>query len=375
MSAMASMVRGLKDFDREVWPAHRIELSESQQAMLREHKVIVADVGAADGPEERWLGVKELVKFLTFEPNPRPDAVSDESTVNFPIGLWSAKEKRKLHLTALSDASSLLPVNEAAFADFQVKEGMRVVGEMELSLDTFDNCIAAKPELSPDFLKVDVEGAELEVLRGSLKALEQTVLGIRVETRLERLWHGAPLLWDTNEYLREKGFVLFHLGRVHWVRDNGLHGFTSQPQVVWGDAVYLLTREQFLKRLATLPGSEREPLLARYLLILLSHGVHDYAWELIEAAAKVGHISPSAAAGWKDSVKRSTDRSVFYFLWQLVGVSFALLVWLSGLLVPSARLRTTFYFKQRLGRLSYELWRWCSRGGAPLNSTIDDPFV
>jgi FkbM family methyltransferase len=375
MSLMANMVRALKDFDRKVWPAHRIVLNEAQRAVLQSRKVIVADVGAADGPEERWLGVKELVKFLTFEPNPRPDVVADESTVNFPIGLWSSKEKRKLYLTALSDASSLLPVNEAAFADFQVKEGMRVVGEIELSLDTFDNCIAAKPELSPDFLKVDVEGVELEVLRGSPKALEQTVLGIRVETRLERLWHGAPLLWETNEYLREKGFVLFHLGRVHWVRENGVQGFTSQPQVIWGDAVYFLRREEFLKRLAALPEKEREPLLARYLVILLSHGVHDYAWELIEAVEQAGHITASAVQDWKESVKSSAHRSAFYFLWQFVGVNFALLVWLGGLLVPPARQRATFYFKQRLGRLSYELWRWCSRGGAPLNSTIDDPFV
>jgi FkbM family methyltransferase len=365
----------IKRLDRKLWPSHRVALEPGMAEALVKRSLLVADVGAAEGPEDRWLGVKHLTRFLTFEPNPRSETSQDDRTVCLPIGLWSSKTRKTLHLTEHPDSASLYPANEEVFRDFLVKDGMATAGTLEIALDTLDNVLVAHPELTPDFLKIDAEGADLEVLRGGVGTLERSVMGLRIETSLLELRQGAPSLWEMDAFLRERGFCLFHLGRVHWIRNNGLLGFTSQPQLIWGDAVYFLTRERLMARLVTLRSQERDAALARFVLMLLCHGVHDYAVEVVEAAEVANLVTSSFAASLKAAVINSADRSILYFLWSSVGLSFALSAYLVCWPAPSARLRAKYYVKQRAGRLFYDLWRWAARGGRPNNACIEDPFV
>jgi FkbM family methyltransferase len=375
MKLVPKLVTALKAFDRKLWPSHRVVLGPAMADLLAKRNVLVADVGVADAPEDRWLGIRSFIRFLTFDPNPRPQASPDERTVCLPIGLWSSKAKRTLYLTAASDACSLYPFNQEMLRDFLTKEGARPTGTTELELDTLDNCLAARPELRPDFLKIDTEGADLEVLRGADGTLRQCVMGIRVETAVAEFRLGAPLFGEIDSHLRERGFTLFHLSRVHFIRNNGLHGFTSQPQMLWGDAVYFLRREKLLERLAVLPSEERDAALVRFVVLLLCHGVHDYAIEVVDAAAGAKLVSPALAASVKAAVAKSADTSIGYFLWSAVGMGFSLAVYLGCWLVPSARLRAMYYVKQRAGRLFYDLCRWAALAGLPHNSCIDDPFV
>jgi FkbM family methyltransferase len=375
MKLVPKLVTALKEFDRKLWPSHRVVLQPGMADLLTKRNLIVADVGVADGPEERWLGIGNYTRYLTFDPNPRQETSQDSRTVCLPIGLWSSKTRKVLYLNEHPDSSSLYRFNEAVIRDFVTGQGIRMTGTAEIELDTLDNCLAARPELSPDFLKIDTEGADLEVLRGAEGALKRCVMGVRVEASLMELRCGGPMLWDFDSHLRKRGFMLFHLSRVYFIRNNGLHGFTSQPQLAWGDAVYLLRREELLDRLAALPGQERDSALVRFIVILLCHGVHDYAIEVIEAAEAAKLVAPSFASSVKAAVIKSADTSVGYFFRLSVGLGFALVVYLGCWPVPNARLRAMYYVKQRAGRFFHELWRWAARAGRPHNACIEDPFV
>ena len=362
----------LQRFDRRVWPAHRAGLTPAVRAMLAHSKVIVADVGAAAGPEDRWRILDGLVHFLTFEPAPRGSAASAlADRTNFAVALSSQKGQGVLRLTRDPDASTLYPVNYAEIQPFPVADGLEVLRTEAIEVDTLDSRLASAPQFLPHFLKVDVEGADLDVLRGATETLNQSVFGVRIEVSFLERHQGAPFFGETDAFLRERGFRLFHLSREQWIRRNLLHGYTSQPQIAWGDAVYFLSARRTLDRLGAAASNLREPLLARYVAILLAHGVHDYALELVDAALAGGLVSAEFAGELRNSVRASVETSAFYPLQSACGLLFAFGVYLLAFPLKTTRQRATFYVQQRAGHFSRILVRMAGRSG-PQRSCISD---
>src|SRR5882724_9093234 len=156
MSFVSQLVLRTKSVDRQLWPSHRVALDTDVAELLRRHNLIVADVGSADGPEEFWLELREYIHFLTFEPNPRPpQADTDIRTTNFPIGLWSNQTRRQLYLTKHADSSTVMEINFPLFSDYLTHEAMEVVGTSPIELEALDRLLASRPELSPEYLKID----------------------------------------------------------------------------------------------------------------------------------------------------------------------------------------------------------------------------
>ena len=81
-------------------------------------------------------------------------------------------------------------------------------GEM-MTVETLDN-FAGRRELSPDFVKIDVEGMELEVLRGGAETFTRLVDAILLEVHPEMLMRGEAVS-DVQALLERFGFKLFTL--------------------------------------------------------------------------------------------------------------------------------------------------------------------
>jgi hypothetical protein len=62
----------------------------------------------------------------------------------------------------------------------------------------------------PDLLKLDVQGYELEVLKGAEKALRQ-MSAILIEVNFIDIHKGAPLIDELVLFLRDKGFVAYDI--------------------------------------------------------------------------------------------------------------------------------------------------------------------
>ena len=92
------------------------------------------------------------------------------------------------------------------------------VGQEGVSLSTLDNINDLGP--GPTWMKLDVQGYELHVLRGGTQFLDR-VVGLDCEVSLVPLYDGQPLVDDVVSWLRERGFV------PSWVEPGVIHSGTG----------------------------------------------------------------------------------------------------------------------------------------------------
>ena len=82
--------------------------------------------------------------------------------------------------------------------------------EREIQVDTvsLDYFVKAANIDRIDFIKIDVQGAELEIFRGGERSLKD-VVAIVTEVEFEPIYVGQTIYEDVSIYLREQGFA-FH---------------------------------------------------------------------------------------------------------------------------------------------------------------------
>ena len=79
--------------------------------------------------------------------------------------------------------------------------------ELKLRMSTLDDLVAAEVN-SPMLLKLDVQGYELEVLRGARKILAEAEVVV-IECSLIQYNDGAPLFAEVVSFMSERGFLVY----------------------------------------------------------------------------------------------------------------------------------------------------------------------
>jgi len=366
------LIKFLKRLNQRLFPDYYYVLDELMAKELSERNLVIADVGAAYGTDSRWQPVETSTQFITFEPDTRSqDYTTAPNTVNFSTGLSNKKGQSALHLTKLPAASSLYPINSEQIQNFATRDWHEIVGSTLIELDTLDNCLAKRPDLKLDFLKIDVEGADLDVLKGGLNALKNSIMGLQIEVSFIERHKGAPFFSETDSFLRGQGFNLFILSREHWIRHNLVHGTNSHPQLIWGDAVYFLNKDKFLERIETTESKQKISLLVKYLVILLAYGVHDYATEIIDEVLNRNLISEATAQNLKKSVIDSMVNPVSFVARHLAALILSSILYLIFLPLGFVRIRMAAYLKEHTKKLVYFWLTNVSKCG-PNNSCIAD---
>ena len=172
----------------------------------------VLDVGANEGQYAGTLlenGFHGTV--ISFEPLPGPRrrlaqkaaAAGGRWIVADPIALSDQQGEVTFYEAANSVSSSLLPMckthlNAAPESFLRQQTNVKAI-----RLDQF--LAEHRPE-SPLLLKLDVQGAEMQVLRGSGNALREAIAGVQVEMSLQILYEDQPLYWEMDCFLRGAGF-------------------------------------------------------------------------------------------------------------------------------------------------------------------------
>jgi FkbM family methyltransferase len=184
---------------------------EHDAARLQRPPRTILDVGANRGQFALFaLRRFPRARLICFEPLAEPAAVLRRVVADHPgvevheVALSAISGVQSMHLTRKDDSSSLLPVTERQEAAFS---GSAEVGRVDVSVRRLDDCVDPATVARPCLLKIDVQGTELDVLRGGRGVLTCVDEAI-VECSFVELYAGQALADDVIGELRAQGFRL-----------------------------------------------------------------------------------------------------------------------------------------------------------------------
>ncbi|MBE7481002.1 MAG: FkbM family methyltransferase [Polyangiaceae bacterium] len=166
----------------------------------------ILDVGAASGAWARMAaGVWPRSRIFGVEPNATNRLSLDATRADLPafnywIGLLGPGVREQVAFRAEDVGTSVL--SDSTTAEIASADML-----------TVDELVLRHALASPDFLKLDVQGYELEVLRGAPKVLARCE-GILIEVSFRRFWKGAPVAHEVIMYLLERGFVWYDVAGI-----------------------------------------------------------------------------------------------------------------------------------------------------------------
>lgn len=209
-------------------------------AALLERPLVALDVGCRDGVRASWRALGGHALLVGFDPDPdecaRLNALAGDTAHERyePLALGAQDGERVLHVTEDPQSSSLYPPNERSIERFPELWRHRQRTTEAIRTTTLASWARGAGVEAIDAIKVDVQGAELDVLRGAGAQLH-SVRAIEAEVEFQELYRGQPLFADLDGYLRAQGFALWRLRDIaHCALEPALRG---EPAFAVGDYV------------------------------------------------------------------------------------------------------------------------------------------
>ena len=225
------------------------------------HPFVLADVGASGGIGQHWRQFEPALKAFGFDPLIREcerlNAAEKNKSITyhdyfvgfddysslFPADSRNGWSNQPFERTSASRAQRQQSMSQAQWFNNQNPDV--VLTQRRTSLDKF---FADFLDVKVDFIKIDTDGHDYEVLCGAERVLDRHgVLGLFVESQFHGVSHPhSNLFSNIDRFLRERGFSLFDLEIYRYTRSvlpghfvYNIPAQTREGQVLAGDALYL----------------------------------------------------------------------------------------------------------------------------------------
>ena len=181
--------------------------------LLKNNKITALDVGAQGGfNSDNFFPNQYNQYFQSILVEPIKDEANKFKGQKFVInkGLWSNKEKKNLYVldNRLGSSSMYMP-NEEAFDLHRIKkkdfQNYKVTRTIQIDCDTISNQLSELNIKMLDYLKIDTQGAELEILKGigSFRPLF-----LKIEAHFFSIYKNTPSWHELVNFLYEMNYVL-----------------------------------------------------------------------------------------------------------------------------------------------------------------------
>lgn len=302
--------------------------------VLGHQRFFFADVGASRGVPSHLLSLAEVADTLLFEPDPL-EALALENQYRatrklrhlnvYPFALSGTSGTRTFYVTNTPTGSSLLRPRSQHAHDIGDESYFFPMREIEIQTRSLSSVLEELAIERLDFIKLDVQGAELEILAGLESGFISGLTGVEVEIGMPGGYEGQPGFAEVDTFLRGHGFELFDIKPVRGHRAKagdatyypsnvfGVH--TQSPTLtkkIWEvDAIYLRSPQQLVSE-ADLDA------IRRLAAILGIYGLFSEAYYLFELASANQRFSGNDIKTLKQDLKawhRETEYCVLYSPW------------------------------------------------------------
>lgn len=167
----------------------------------------VLDIGANIGQfHDMFTSIFPDVEMLSIEGNVNCEKYLKEKNLNYKICMLSNSEKLATFYTntEVCGGSSLFKETTEYYVNSQ---------EIKVNTTTLDSIIP--PSIVYDYIKLDVQGAELDIIKGGLHTILKSSF-LQLELSILEYNEGAPLIGDIISFLNPLGFKVFDIGSLNY---------------------------------------------------------------------------------------------------------------------------------------------------------------
>jgi FkbM family methyltransferase len=168
---------------------------------------LIVDIGANHGFWTRiWKKNFGTAKFLLIEPQywlkSSFEDLLDENTIFLPIGVGAKNEIKKFTINKNRDDSSTF---------MHTEDDAKLMGfnQIDVEIKSLDSLILENGGLIPEIIKIDAEGLDLEILKGSEYVLGKTEMFL-IEAAINCDSMPNNLL-DLVQFMSEKNYKIFDI--------------------------------------------------------------------------------------------------------------------------------------------------------------------
>lgn len=252
--------------------------------LLENNKINVMDIGCRGGGTPELFFLYKHINLIGFDAdkdevynlNANKELASQFNRAVFYNYALDAEEGIKtLYLTSSPGGSSLYRPSSKHKSLFS-NSALDVISEIQLKTEKLDVVVAKEMIKDIDFIKLDTQGTELNILKGAEKSLLPNILMVESEVEFQEMYENQPLFPELDIFLREHNFTLFYLNRVYErisTLDSNKYGY-SKGLLTFGDVLYvksILTSQDFT--------SEK---IVKFIVLLANYGYYDYAREVFK---------------------------------------------------------------------------------------------